>query len=125
MRIKYLAFFVVAWSVGCSTVPPPRTPGMEAIGVDTTTAELRQRIYRYESVFAATIHRAADEISANTSDRDIREMSIRWKINAVPTIQAAVFRLDPLAGLADAWGLTAQMENFFTSGNGKELFGSS
>ena len=55
MRIRYLAIVVLAWSVGCSTVPPPRAPGMEAIGVDITTAELRQKIYRYESVFAATI----------------------------------------------------------------------
>ena len=98
---------------------------MEAIGVDITTTELRQKIYQYESVFAATVHRAADEIFNNESGRHIREMSIRWKINSVPTMQTAVFQLDPLAGLADAWGLTAQMENFFTTGNGKELFGDS
>ncbi len=125
MRIRYLAIVVLAWSTGCSTKPAPRTPGMAAVGVDITTAELRLVLYRYQGVFAAKIHQAADKIFANESDRDVREMSIRWKINAVPTMQSAVFQLDPLAGLADAWGLTAQMENFFTTGNGKELFGDS
>lgn len=37
-------------TTGCSTKAPPRTPGMEAVGITATTAELRQKVYRYESV---------------------------------------------------------------------------
>ena len=40
-------------------------------------------------------------------------------------MQAAVFQLDPLAALADAWSLRAQMERFFATGAGKDLFGDS
>lgn len=98
---------------------------MAALGVDATTSELRQELYRHESAFAATVHRTADAIYEGETERAIRERAIRWKINAVPTMHTAVFQLEPLAGLADAWGLTAQMERFLTTGPGKDLFGAS
>lgn len=123
MPIVIIALLIMI--TGCSTAPPPRTPGMESVGLDLTTLELRRRVYQYESNFASAVHQAADEIFASNDNRDVREMTIRWKINSVPQMQAAVFQADPLAALADAWGLTAQMDNFFTTGNGKELFGDS
>jgi len=70
------------------------------------------------------VQTAADEISAAETDPSIREAAVRWKINSIPAMQAAVFQLDPLAALADAWGLCAQMERFAT-GAGKDLFGDS
>jgi len=40
MRSTSLAIVVVLLAVlGCSTAPPPRTPGMEALRVEMTTAE--------------------------------------------------------------------------------------
>ena len=63
--------------------------------------------------------------AAAETDPSIREAAVRWKINSIPAMQAAVFQLDPLAALADAWGLCAQMERFFATGAGKDLFGDS
>ena len=125
MYRRCLTVVILLVLAGCSTAPPPRTPGMQAFGIEETTAELRYQIYRYEVLFAATVHAAADEIAMTEIDQDIREMAIRWKINAVPTMQLAVFQLDPLAAISDTWVRTAQMERFFTTGNGKELFGDS
>ena len=96
---------------------------MEAIGVEMTAAELRLDLYRYENLFASTVQTTANDIYDETEDVAIRETAIRWKINAIPDIQAAVFRLDPLSGLADAFGFTAPMEQFFAEGAGKGLFG--
>jgi hypothetical protein len=98
---------------------------MEALGVSTTTSELRFHVYQYESVFAAAVQAAADKIAREEEETAFREMSIRWKINSIPAMQAATFQLDPLAALADAWGLTAQMERFFSVGAGKDIFGDS
>ncbi len=97
---------------------------MEALGVSTTTSELRFHVYRYESVFAAAVQTAADKIALE-EEAAYREVSIRWKINSIPAMQAAPFQLDPLAAFADAWGLTAQMERFFSVGAGKDIFGDS
>ena len=44
-------------------------------------------------------------------------MALRWKINSIPAMQTATFQLDPLAALADAWGLTAQMEQILLRGS--------
>ena len=123
MRMRALAVItLLIMFTGCSTKAPLRTPGMEAVGVADTTAELRLKVYNYESVFATRIQSAADDIFQQSSEQPARENAIRWKLNVVPVIQTAVFQLDPLAGLADAWGLTEQMYIFFSEGNGKELF---
>ena len=124
MRLRRIMVVPLLIAMGaCSTAPAPRTPGMEAMGVEMTAAELRLDLYRYESLVASTIKTAANDITDETEDVAIRETAIRWKINAIPDIQAAVFRLDPLSGLADAFGFTAQMEQFFVEGAGKDLFG--
>lgn len=110
---------------GCSTAPPPQTPGMQALGVGMTTAELRLAVYRFESYFAAVVQASAEDIAAAEGDLAIRKAALQWRINAIPAMQAAVFQHDPLAALGDAWGLCAQMERFFATGAGKDLFGNS
>jgi hypothetical protein len=107
----------------CSTTPSPRTPGMEAMSVEMTSAELSLDLYRYESLFASMVQTTANDIYEETENMAIRKTAICWKINAIPDIQATVFRLDPLSGLADAFGFTAQMEQFVAEGAGKCLFG--
>jgi len=116
---------LLASLLSCSTAAPPRTPGMEALDVEITTAELRLKTYELESYFAAVVQTAADEILAAETEPAIRRAALRWKLNAIPAMQAAVFQLDPLGALADAWGLCRQMEEFFTNGAGRELFGDS
>jgi hypothetical protein len=108
---------------GCASVQQ-QTPLMEkrAPHVKVTSGELRVRVYEYHRVFTATVQSAADAIIAEERDRDVREATIRWKINAISGMQSAVFHADPLAGFGNAWGLTIQMADFFETGAGKSLF---
>ena len=125
-RASFLpSLLVVSALFGCSTKAPPRTPGMEALGIDATTSELRLEVYRFESYFAAAVQTGAEEILTAEIDPNIRMNALRWKINATPAIQSAMFQLDPVAAIADAWGLCLQMEAFFTDGAGRDLFGTS
>jgi hypothetical protein len=97
-----------------------RTPYMEtADQVTVTAAELRVYVYDYASLFASAVEATADEILSREDDPGVRAAALRWKINALPRMQRAVFQTDPLAALQEAWGLTFQMLHFFEKGRGR------
>ena len=91
--------------------------------VDLTSTELRLRVYGYAERFSAGVENAADEILAETEDADVTRNALLWKMNALPAMHVAVFQPDPLMGLLDAWVLTVQMRDFFTTGAGRDAFG--
>jgi hypothetical protein len=98
---------------------------MEQRGLELTTGEVRVRAYDYQALFASVVESSANEILEKEDDIHIRESALRWKVNAIPAIQKAVFKVEPIAALGDAWGLTVEMLLFFEEGAGKELFGES
>jgi hypothetical protein len=99
---------------------------METIpGVQVSAAELRVRVYDYQNYFSAVVQSAADAIIDQERDLGIQEAAIRWKVNAIPAMEKAVFQTDPLAAFGDAWVLTLAMARYFDEGEGKGLFGSS
>ena len=102
-----------------------RTPTMEQRGIELTTADLKVRIYDFRSSFASVVESSANEIIENDEDIQIHESALRWKVNAIPAVQKAVFQADPIAAFGDAWGLTVEMLLFFEEGAGKDLFGDS
>lgn len=113
------------WLIGCSSAPPPRTPGMTRLGVRQTTAEMRILLNEYLRWFTAEIAAAADAVIAAEEDPAVQEAAVRFKANAVPAMQAALFQRDPLAALVDGWALTASMVHYFEEDKGRELFGGS
>jgi hypothetical protein len=91
--------------------------------VDISAMELSNRLNIFNFRFAALVESAADEIMTNTDDPLIRQNALRWKMNAIPVAQEAVFRDDPMAALIEITTFSIQMELFFTEANGKDLFG--
>ena len=71
------------------------------------------------------IERTADQIAAGTADPAVRRAAIRWKIDAVPALSAALFQPEPLTAVLDTWVLFNQMADFFETGAGKEQLGDS
>lgn len=117
---RLLAGCLVALAVslgGCSllTIESPAKPLPER----DLNARLLTRDYAL--VFIATVTRAADEIAASSPDRELD--TLRWKINASSGIRQAVTHTAPLVALLDVWTFTLQMQDFFVSGAGRELFG--
>jgi hypothetical protein len=70
---------------------------------------MRVRLYNYLSLFASVVQSTANEILGNEDASDIREAALRWKINAIPAMQKAIFQTELIAAWGDAWGLTVEM----------------
>ncbi|MEE9470286.1 MAG: hypothetical protein V3W32_01100, partial [Gemmatimonadota bacterium] len=111
-------------AASCSTAPPRQTAFMSGTeNVDLTSMEVRIHAYGYAERFSARVENAADEILAVTEDADVARNALLWKMNALPAMHLAVFQPDPLIGFLDAWTLTVQMGDFFTTGAGRDAFG--
>jgi hypothetical protein len=100
-----------------------KNKAVPAPDLGVSAAELRARIYEYAERFAGIVEDAADDIILDAPGHAIARNALRWKINAIPACHNAVFQDNVLASGIDVWVLTAQMADFFETGNGKDLFG--
>jgi hypothetical protein len=73
--------------------------------------------------FGAVTEGAADRIIALTGDEAVQKAAMRWKMQAIPVCYLTCFRNNPLAGLIDTWLFCAQLDQYFSDGDGRELFG--
>jgi len=89
-----------------------------------STRELNARILTHEfgAEFYNMVDATADSIITQSDDGLIQLNALRWKINAVSECQSANFHAAPMYALIDTWVFTAQMTEFFKTGNGKTLF---
>lgn len=91
-----------------------------------TQQELNMRLLtrEYTQQFFSQVEQAADTIAANYDPQDKLNQSyvLLWKINAEEGLQRAAYQVSPTAALIDSWVFTEQMNQFFYSGAGSELF---
>jgi hypothetical protein len=118
---------VVASSVGCaSTMRTPKGVGTKTgTKVAVNVNQVRLKMRSLVGPLCGEIERAADQIAAETDDPAVRRAAIRWKIEAVPALSAALFQPEPFTALADAWAFSYQMADFFETGAGKKQLGDS
>jgi hypothetical protein len=114
---------VVAALAGAGLAEAKKKNQTTGPSTDMAMAEVRSRVYEYSERFAGVVETAADDIMFGTSDPKIARNALLWKINAIPACHLAVFQSNPLAGAIDVWALAAQMADFFSTGNGRDLFG--
>ena len=106
----------------------PRSGQSGADAIDGLRADYRRRalsvaMNEYAAEFAAVVEGAADAIAASADSSDVRRNALLWKMNAIPRARVACFRYAPLAAQFDMWTFALQMEAFFVSGAGREVFG--
>jgi hypothetical protein len=112
--------------IGCTSTIPSETSLMrQSENVNISAYELRDRLNVFATRFSNSIERAADQIISQTTDPEIKENALLWKMNAIPAANQALFLSDPLAALIDISALIMQMEYFFDHGKGSLLFGKS
>ena len=87
-----------------------------------SAAQLRLELNDLAGVFRGTIERAADEVIAQSANKDIARHALLWKINGIPTAYRALFHTDPAVALIDVWAFTMQMVNYFEEGPGNDDF---
>ncbi len=120
MRRPALALTLLA---ACATTPPARTEIMKESGAIVSAEALRTRLRALCPPSTARIEQAADAIAAASTDPAVQRRALVWKVNAVPALYQALYSQQPGAGLADAWALLLQLENYLDSDAGKAAFG--
>ncbi|MGI2856359.1 chemotaxis protein [Shewanella algae] len=106
---------------GCSLLEVKLESGIEPLPQE----QLSMRVFtrEYASSFFAGVEQSADLILQRSDDLQIQSNALMWKINAEQTLGQTIFQVSPVAAMIDTWAFTAQMAQFFESGNGKALFG--
>lgn len=85
--------------------------------------ELRARVYEEVLLFSGKVETVAYGILEEAKDIRVSRGALIWLSSAVPAVQSAALRNDPVSGMVDLWALSIQQRNFFEAGGGSEYFG--
>ena len=125
--LAVLAILAVAVACGCAAKARTRQLNdasvQKDLAVDANQVRLRMR--SLVDPLAGEIERTADQIAAGTSAPSVKRAAIRWKIEGVPALRAALFQPDPFTAVFDTWVMTYQMADYFESGDGRVTLGAS
>lgn len=91
-----------------------------------TQQELQARIMtrEYAKMFFTRVEDSADLIAQSYPADDTLHQSyvLLWKIHAEQGLQQAAYQTSPMSALIDSWVFTAQMNQFYSQGDGADLF---
>ncbi|EJG0968063.1 chemotaxis protein [Vibrio parahaemolyticus] len=126
MSIRRISSLMVLWLVttlsGCSLLEVK----IDSQTVPLTKQELNMRILtrEYALQFFAQVEQAADVLQERYDPNDKVNQSyvLLWKINAEEGLQAAAYQVSPMAALIDTWVFTHQMNQFYATGAGRDIF---
>ncbi|EIZ1366263.1 chemotaxis protein [Vibrio parahaemolyticus] len=126
MSIRRISSLMVLWLVttlsGCSLLEVK----IDSQTVPLTKQELNMRILtrEYALQFFAQVEQAADVLQEQYDPNDKVNQSyvLLWKINAEEGLQAEAYQVSPMAALIDTWVFTHQMNQFYATGAGRDIF---
>jgi hypothetical protein len=107
----------------CTTISTESDSMKDLEGLQMTQIELSIRLNEFDKFFNGTVEEAADEIIRSTDNKEIKMNALKWKINVIPCAMESLVIPDPRAAGVDLYALSGQMLEFFSNGNGKNLFG--
>lgn len=110
-------------AASCASAPKQTSLMKAAKNVGVSAQELRLRVRELAPQVGGIVEEAADEIDMASRDPQIQRAALRWKLEAIPRTNQAVFRQDPLLALVDVWAFTLQHRTYLTEGDGRDLFG--
>ncbi|WP_223635405.1 chemotaxis protein [Corallococcus sp. EGB] len=97
---------------GCASLAPQRSELTTRVGrSDLSVAVMRTRVRDLARRFSGLIEALADDLAARSGSPHVASAMLRFKANAVPAVQSALFQPDPVAALIDTWALLAQLED--------------
>jgi len=121
LPVLWLLAFVLPIS-GCSLLEVK----IDSQTTPLTQQELNMRLMtrEYTQQFFAQVEQAADATAEQYDPQDKLYQSyvLLWKINAEEGLQRSSYQVSPMAALIDSWVFTEQMNQFFNTGAGQELF---
>ena len=91
--------------------------------VESSAAELSLRNQSLLSLYSAEIETTADKVILESPSPATRRQALVWKAEAIPAMQSALLRTDPLAAALDAWAFILQMKAYVGQPSVKEGWG--
>ena len=128
MRVESSVRRVAVWLLplvasACFRVPQQSASMAALEAPDVTAAELQLWVYETGRHFSSIIESTADSIGARSRDPTVRRNALRWKIAAIPLIEEASLRPDPVVATGDLWGFALQLSDYLERGDGRDAFG--
>jgi len=125
LKILATLFFstILLFLTGCTSTTKESVMMNEMEGVNMTPTELSIRLNEFGKFFIETVEASADKIIAETNSTVVKRNALEWKINIIPQILQSLTMPDPVAAGTDVRALCMQMDQFFTIGNGRDVFG--
>lgn len=123
-RVVALLLLTMTMGACISTKPPSRTGLITAAPhVVESSRQIVMRLDEFTAWFLGAVEFRADQIRDRSGDPDIDLAGLVWKMNVTSAMLRATSHNDPLLSLLDAWVLSYQMQDFFTTGLGADDFG--
>ena len=118
---------VLACALGMTTLGGCFSVSVQTPGEPLPPAEVRMRTEtrQFAAQMSERVQRTADAIAARSGDTAQQAAALKWKLGTSVAGRRAAYRGIPRLALVDTWTFSAQMESFFRTGNGRELFGES
>jgi hypothetical protein len=108
-----IALILAVLGAACTMKAPSQTRFMKEGGdLEVSAEELRIKVRALALPFSGIIEEASDRLILASPDSDTRIRALRFKANAIPAVQSALFKQDPLAALHDIWALVIQIRDF-------------
>lgn len=85
--------------------------------------ELREALLQFAGRFESTIIATANTIASETKDVSIQRRALRWKLGMTPAITDAAFLNEPEAAYVALLTLATSLDEYLTTGSGREVFG--
>lgn len=124
------SIWVVIIVAGCITPPEAQqAPTPQAQTKPQTTPaqyspeDVAASLKVFTDRFAVVIEAAADQIVAQSDDRQIRRQAVLLKMRAIGLCREVVLQDNPHTAVIDLWAFCAQMRRYLVEGDGSETFG--
>jgi hypothetical protein len=123
LAILSLAGVLTVIGSGCGTTKTtsPLTERLDSAGISLYTLQIRNQDFAVRS--ASIVEAAANNIIRLSSDAEVKESALAWKMYTIPQLRGALLFSDPLAAQFDTWIFCGQVQGYFETGAGKENFG--
>ncbi|MGB6033526.1 MAG: hypothetical protein WBH55_11890 [Bacteroidota bacterium] len=113
---------IVGSGCGTTRTTSPLTERLDSAGISLYTLQIRNQDFAGRS--ASIVEAAANNIMRLSSDAEVKESALAWKMYAIPQLRGALLFSDPLAAQFDTWIFCGQLLEYFEKGGGKENFDS-
>jgi hypothetical protein len=120
---RLAALGVLSTTAACLKVPQESASLSAMEATEVTASELQMRVYEAGRRISYILESTADSIASRTSDPAVRSLTLRWKLAAIPLVEEASLRSDPVVAAVDLWGFTMQHSEFLKRGSARDAFG--